>query len=140
MKRFNQEFPVEMDSLERIRQWFLEIFQKQARPDPDIQHDILVAVTEIFVNFVKHSTLTAQDLLVIQLDFTEDILIIIFKESGEAFDITQLEDPDLDGLHESGYGLFIVKNLMDSFEYFPKNSDKTQNITKITKGYHHGER
>jgi len=140
MKRFNQEFQVRMDDLERIRQWLLDVFQNLARPDPEIQHDILVAVTEIFVNFVKHSSLSAEDFLEIQLDFTEDILIVIFKESGKPFDITQLEDPDLDGLHESGYGLFIVKNLMDSFEYFPKKSEKAQNITKITKGYHHGER
>jgi anti-sigma regulatory factor (Ser/Thr protein kinase) len=140
MSRLNQEFRVEMGELERVRQWLLAVFQQRFQSDSEIQHDILVAVTEIFVNFIKHSKLKAEDIIQIQLDFTDEILIIIFKESGEPFDITQLEDPDLDGLHESGYGLFIVKNLMDSFEYFPKNSDKAQNITKITKGYRHGER
>jgi anti-sigma regulatory factor (Ser/Thr protein kinase) len=87
---------------------------------------------------VKHSKLTDKDIIEIQIEFTDDALVIIFKETGEPFDISELEDPDLDALHESGYGLFIVKSLMDTFEYFPKTTGKAYNITRMTKGYRHG--
>ena len=140
MRRFNREFSVEIDRLEHVRQWMLDAFEHENRPTAEVRSDVLVAVTEVFVNFVKHSNLGTEDTIEIQVEFTEEVLVIIFKESGEPFDITELEDPDLDALHESGYGLFIVKSLMDTFEYFPKTSGKAQNITKMTKGYQHGER
>jgi anti-sigma regulatory factor (Ser/Thr protein kinase) len=140
MRRINREFNVRIDAIELIRHWMLGAFQIRGQPGPEIRSDVLVAVTEVFVNFVKHSNLKVEDVIEIQLEFTEEALVIIFKESGEPFDITELEDPDLDALHESGYGLFIVKSLMDTFEYFPKNSGKAHNITKMTKGYDHGER
>ena len=135
-----REFHVQLDDLELVRQWMLDAFQQQDRPDSSTRHDVLVAVTEVFVNFTKHSRLTAADSIEIQLEFQDDALVIIFKESGESFDITELEDPDLDALHESGYGLFIVRSLMDTFEYYPKSSGKAYNITKMTIGYQHGQR
>lgn len=138
MRRSLQEFTVKIDELERVRLWMLAALEIQDRPAQDVRHDILVAVTEVFVNLVKHSKLTASDIIEIQIEFTDDALVIIFKETGEPFDISELEDPDLDALHESGYGLFIVKSLMDTFEYFPKTTGKAYNITRMTKGYRNG--
>jgi len=135
-----REFHVQLDELELVRQWMLEGFQQQDRPDVAARHEVLVAVTEVFVNFTKHSKLTAQDTIEIQLEFRDDLLVIVFKDAGESFDLDELEAQDLDALHESGYGLFIVKSLMDTFEYYPKASGKAYNITKMTKGYQHGQR
>lgn len=140
MRRINQDFNAKIDELEGVRQWMLEAFRIQGQPGPEIERDVLVAVTEVFVNVVKHGNLKAEDTVQVSLDFTEEALVIIFEESGEVFDIASLEDPDLDVLHESGYGLFIVKNMMDTVEYFPKNSGNGRNVTRMTKGYQHGER
>jgi anti-sigma regulatory factor (Ser/Thr protein kinase) len=140
MRPLSREFNVQLEVLEHVRQWMLAAFQAHDQPAPEIRHDILVAVTEVFVNFVKHSKLGAQDFIEIQIEFCDEALVISFRESGEPFDSTETGDPDLDALSESGYGLFIVKSLMDTFEYFPKTSEKAYNETKMTKGYYHGQR
>lgn len=140
MSRLVQEFRVQLDELERVRQSVLAFSQSQDPLGEEFTHDVLAAVTEVFVNFVKHSNLKAEDFIELQIEFTEEALVIIFKDFGEPFEIAKVEDPDLDALHESGYGLFIVKSLMDTLEYFPKTSDKAYNTTRLTKGYHHGER
>lgn len=139
MNQINRKFKVVMNELENVRQWLIQAFADYDAPESDIQRDILVAITEVFVNFVKHSQLKPDEHIHIQLAFAEDNLTILFKESGASFDITECDEPDLEIIHESGYGIFIVKNLMDSFEYFPKKSALEQNITKITKGFNHGK-
>lgn len=140
MRGSSQDFSPTIDDLERVRQWMLEAFRTQGRPGAEIAREVLVAVTEVFVNVVKHGSLKADDTVRISLDFAEEALVVTFEESGRSFDLAALEDPDWDALQESGYGLFIVKNMMDTLEYFPKDAGDGRNITRLTKGYQHGER
>ena len=140
MRRIGQDFNATIDELERVRQWLIDVFRIQDQLGPELEREVLVAVTEVFVNVAKHGNLKVEETVQIQLDFTEEALVIIFEESGESIDLAKLEDPDLDALHESGYGLFIVKHMMDTFEYVPKPSGNGRNVTRMTKGYHHGER
>ncbi|MBN1350591.1 ATP-binding protein [candidate division KSB1 bacterium] len=136
MKEYINSFHPQIGFLEPLREWFISIFKKEDIKGEQITKNILLAVTEIFVNFVKHSTLRKDDLIQIIIRISPGLAAIYFMEYGERFDVTSLENPDLSVLSESGYGIFIVKTLMDSFEYTPKANDEKPNITKITKGYY----
>lgn len=139
MKKYSRHFKIQMAELENARIWFKELFDKEQKPENDVQKDILLAVTEIFVNFVKHSQLGADDQIQVVTDFEENEITIYFLEFGKSFDFTVTDEPDWSVLQESGYGIFIVKSLMDSFKYYPKSTTIQQNITKISKGFSHAK-
>lgn len=136
MNEYTNSFHPTVANLEEIREWFKTVFDRQKLENVEIQKDILLAVTEIFVNFVKHSSLTVDDVIQIIIHVSSNQVIIHFKEFGNSFDITKIDEPDLSQLSASGYGIYIIKKLMDSFEYIPKKRNNEPNITKITKGYY----
>lgn len=67
--------------------------------------------------------LTAQDF--------EKGLQISLQHSGKKFDPTNIEAPVFDGSRESGFGLFIISNCVDSVIYsFDSNNRNTISMIK----------
>ena len=44
------------------------------------------------------------------------------KDYGARFDLTGYQPPDLSRPAESGYGIYLMKTLMDSIEYLPQKA------------------
>jgi serine/threonine-protein kinase RsbW len=135
MRHLRQEFRVAIEELESIRAWIFAFLGPKSTTAQETFHEISVAVTEIFANLVKHSNLTENDLVEVQLQWVDHRLTVHFVESSEPFNIDAVDDPDLSILNESGCGLFLAKNLMDSFEYSPKTAKRQYNVTTMTKGF-----
>jgi serine/threonine-protein kinase RsbW len=53
----------------------------------------------------------------IEIDVDADHITLRISDYGRSFDPTQVLDPDLDSLPESGLGLFIMRSFMDSVLY-----------------------
>lgn len=135
MRRQQKEFRVAIEELENIRAWIFAFLAPQSVAAKETFHEISIAVTELFANLVKHSGLTANDLLEIRLQWVDQRLTVQLVESSEPFALDSVEDPDLDMLNESGRGLFLARNLMDSLEYSPRTSERPCNVITMTKGF-----
>ena len=53
------------------------------------------------------------------------------RDNGRGYDITEVSEPDLDNLKESGMGLFIIQSLMDEVKVESKEGIGTS--IKMTK-------
>lgn len=133
MNQYLKNFNVQIEQYNNLHAWIMNLFSDENQPDQTTQKDILTSVMEIFVNFVMHSRLNSNDQIRLQVDFSDTETTVRFFDSGSPFDCTKAKIPDLSGPQETGYGVFIVESLMDTFEYFPKNSSHGENITIISK-------
>ena len=85
----------------------------------EFRMQVVTAVGEAFNNIVLHSY-AGRDDGVVEMDITTfpDRICVEFRDWGESFDPESVPLPDLDGLPESGLGIFIIKTLME-FSYAP---------------------
>jgi len=110
-------------------------------PDPEkATYDIQLAVNEAVVNAIKHahggSTL---DQVKVVFSLLSRRLEIDIYDRGEGFDLTAVPDPDLGEPHEGGYGLMIIKKLMDEVSYHRDPEQGNQlHLVKYLGGEKHG--
>lgn len=82
-------------------------------------YGIKLAVHEVANNVIRHAYGHEQGMMEItlQLEETTKCFMATIHDTGAAFDPTQAPAPDLAVPQESGYGLFLVEQLMDEVNY-----------------------
>lgn len=90
-----------------------------------------IAIDELCSNVLFYSEAST---IFATLQVDETCVSLQFKDNGVPYDIMETEDPDLDAALDEdsvgGYGIFMVKNLMDVVEY---SYTDNQNIVTIKK-------
>jgi serine/threonine-protein kinase RsbW len=86
----------------------------------DFTNQVVSAVGEAFNNVVLHGYkgLDPGDVC-IDITTHTDRLQVRIADYGHSFDPHSVPIPDLDGLPESGMGLFIIRSFMDIVDYQP---------------------
>ena len=109
-------------------------------PDPEkATYDIQLAVNEAAVNAIKHAhgNRPHDQIKVVFSLFPRRLKIDIY-DWGEGFDLTAVPDPDLEEPHEGGYGLMIIKKLMDEVSYHRDPARGNQlHLVKYLRGEDH---
>ncbi|MEX2597481.1 MAG: ATP-binding protein [Salibacteraceae bacterium] len=91
----------------------------------EVYGNVIVAVTEAFLNAVNHgSNMDETKLIDFVLTLEEKEIEVVIKDSGNGFDLGSLPDPtDPENIEKgSGRGIFIMKNLADEIEFEDKGS------------------
>ncbi|RLB02598.1 MAG: hypothetical protein DRG83_08280 [Deltaproteobacteria bacterium] len=103
--------------------------------DVDVDEKVLwaveLAVSEAVTNAMKYGC-GNNGLEAVEIEFAlwDDRLEILVIDLGKGFDWGEVVDPDFASPKEGGYGLYIIKELMDKIEY---KREKTRNILKLVK-------
>jgi len=109
-----------LDSLLTLREWLAQTMQSHPseRQKNDLIFHLQLAVQEAAANIILHTALSGSGG---EIDVTiciyESAVEIQFIYDGPAFDSTMVAPPDFDGSRTSGFGLFIIQELMDEVEY-----------------------
>lgn len=87
-----------------------------------ITYNLQLAAQEACTNIVKHAYDGKEGRINLTLTLANDssYFAIDSFDEGRSFDITDVPPPRLGEAHMHGYGLFIMKKLMDEVEYKPK--------------------
>lgn len=95
-------------------------------------YNLELALQEIAVNIVNHAYADRGGRIQMRLRLTEEPpqLTILLHDTGVAFDPTQVPAPRLGELQEHGFGLFLVRELMDEVDY---QTGETGNTWKLVK-------
>ncbi len=121
-----------ISELAALRTQFEAIFEQEQLFDDLTRKNILLALTELFVNVVKHGGVSESSKIEYSVHREMNGIEIEIRDRGNSYDPYNLPPPDISQLPENGYGVYLVKSLMDSFEYHPK-SEESPNITRICK-------
>ncbi len=94
-------------------------------PQELVSYDIQLAVQELCTNIVRHAYDEQQDERIqVTITFYQRPmrLTIELQDHGKLFDETQVQEPDFEEGQIHGYGLFLIKSLMDEVIY-TRNAD-----------------
>ncbi|MBI3969552.1 MAG: ATP-binding protein [Chloroflexi bacterium] len=106
-----------LDQIASIRQWVSEHARANGFSDREIS-GLMLAVSEACANVVKHAY-HSQPGNPVELDLIIDDakLELRIRDYGEPFDLRSYQPPDLTQSHEGGYGVHIIRSLMDEVRY-----------------------
>ncbi len=77
-----------------------------------------LVLTEAMVNAIHYGTgEEAQDTVRVSLKIEDNILCLKVYDQGQGFDLSGVPPPSLEGLHENGRGIFLIRSLMDNVTY-----------------------
>jgi len=86
-------------------------------------YNIQLAAQEVCVNIVEHAYGPDRDGaridVTLTLERSPDRMIVDVEDTGRPFDPAAVADPDLNGAQVHGYGLFLMRALMDEVVYTP---------------------
>lgn len=82
-------------------------------------YNLELAIQEVAVNIVKHAYAhsTGRIQMTLALEVQPPQLTVLLADTGGSFDPALVPHPQLGELQEHGFGLFLVRQLMDEVEY-----------------------
>lgn len=96
-------------------------------------YSVQLAAHEVCTNIVNHAYGGSGDgriQIVVTLSFEELCLQIDLYDTGKPFDLDTIPPPDLDEVRIHGYGLFLIRHLMDTVIYTPSPGHNHWRLTK----------
>ena len=88
-----------------------------------IIYNLQLAAHEACANIIDHAYAGDQDrriLITLTLAGHPRRLIIELHDNGYSFDLATVPEPNLDEAHDHGYGLFLIRRLMDEVTYMSR--------------------
>ena len=85
-----------------------------------VSYNLQLAAHEACANIIDHAyagSLDCRILITITLTGRPRRLIIELHDTGHSFDLATAPEPNLDEAHDHGYGLFLIRSLMDEVTY-----------------------
>jgi serine/threonine-protein kinase RsbW len=94
------------------------------RLPPAASYNVELAVNEAVVNVISHAYEDdSSGRMQITFRIGSDRLEVKIRDWGHSFDPAAVREPDLDEPHESGYGVYLIRQLMDQASYEPRTAD-----------------
>ena len=95
-------------------------------------YNIILAVHETCTNIVEHAYAggSGRIKIVICLDEKPSYIVVDVYDTGHPFDFGATPVPDLDEALVRGYGLFLIRELMDEVAYWPSTEQNHWRLMK----------
>lgn len=103
----------------------VESFTKSVGFNQNDVHNIKLSVDEATANIIKHSYKNTSGLITGEFSFIDGTLRIVLIHKGIAFDLSKYSEPDIQNYikerKRGGFGIYLMKNLMDNILYTTKD-------------------
>lgn len=118
------------DKVKDVRDWIGATLAAHAVP-ADIVSKLLLAGSEAITNCVVHAYKSTREGKVdVTLGFGDREISLIVRDYGSGLRMEQYDTPDTDQASEGGYGIYLIRSLMDDVRLLP-HSDGTELIMSI---------
>jgi serine/threonine-protein kinase RsbW len=119
MKRYDLEFPGVLESLGEVAEFIQFACHAVKAPllTDDFIRNIGLVSSEAVTNAIRHGTRFEGEPLAITVEISDELFSLRVLDHGPGFDLDAVTHPDLDQPAEGGYGIYIIKSLMDEVSY-----------------------
>lgn len=95
-------------------------------------YEIELGVHETCSNIVEHAYKNKPGRINVEVKLNEEKrqIDVILQDKGHSFDLEAVITPDLTTVQTNGYGLFLVRELIDEVSYFPIEGDNRWHLVK----------
>ena len=127
-------FPARFEFLDEIRELVADVARAGGFSDKAI-YSLQLAADEAASNIIEHAYEGVSDaVLDLTCDMRGDEIIISMRDTGRAFNIKSVKEPnlkaDLSERQIGGLGVYLMRKLMDTVNY---ESSKSGNLLTMTK-------
>lgn len=98
-----------------------------------VTYAIQLATHEACTNIIDHAygnNPAERIALIITILLQPQQLLVDLYDTGKSFDPASIPPPDLSQAHAHGYGLFLIRSLMDSVTYNPEPGNNHWHLAK----------
>jgi len=119
MKEIKCEFPRQIKYLQIATSLAREVCKTITNEKIDMEFIDLIelAVSEACTNAIQHATGIESKIVIVAFQIYKNKLVINVNDCGTGFDIDLIKSPNPSELQESGWGIQILKNIIDKLEY-----------------------
>ncbi len=97
----------------------------------DVRYALQLIISEACSNVIRHAYPDrAEGILRLDIWTDRNEIAIEVTDYGRGFDPEELPQPDLDQAHEGGYGVFLIKEVVDEFDYRQTDQGNTMRCVK----------
>lgn len=130
------KFSADILQLKNVRDFVTRLCLKIPGDVSRFTSQLQLAINEVFCNIVKHGYKeNSLGQVEIKGELTENGLWLDIADSGISFDPSKIQDPSLAGDRDSGFGLFMVKQLVDQISYSCKEAHGKMNHLRLFKRF-----
>ena len=135
-KSVSAKFIVNLNQLQAVRHFVQQMCQWAPGDFDKFSFELQLVINELFCNIVKHGYRNLpKEEVTINSQVVEDGIYFTLSDRGHSFNPSDIKLPDLDNAQEGGFGLFIVRQLVDQLSYTPKTLSEEWNHLRIFKRY-----
>lgn len=117
--------------LSRLRN-VISVVAKEAGLTQAVEFELKSAVTEAASNAIRHGSPEGpRNHIRVSFHLDGRALIIDIEDQGRGFDPTSVAEPDAFALREGGYGLHMMRRLMDRVEFYRDDRGMLVRMTKF---------
>lgn len=129
------ELPAVYASLNVLGACIVELLAEfEAIDNRDITiYGIRLATHETCTNIIDHAYQDSEDGRIgvtLTLEYTPQRIVIELEDKGKRFEINEIPSPNLEVPQEHGYGLFLMRSLMDEVTYTPRSEHNYWRLVK----------
>jgi serine/threonine-protein kinase RsbW len=140
LKKTELTIPAEFNSVAPIRNLIEKIGFRYAFTTKTI-HATKLAVEEVVTNIIRHGYINTMDgKITIQIQVRAYSLGIVLIDQGPSFDPKQVNNPNIahyiDIGKRGGLGIFMIRKLVDEFQYLVTDRGNEIHLIKYRDGYH----
>ena len=111
-------FPADKRYLGMVASLVQELCNLVAELPPSSAYNVQLAVDEAVVNIIEHAYDDDPNGIVeISASMERNRLMITLCDWGASFEPAAIPAPDLSAPHEHGYGVYLIRELMDEVHY-----------------------
>jgi len=105
----------------------LDLSDREART-----FEVVLAVHETCTNIIEHAYRNFPGRVQLALTIFDQPrrLVVDIHDTGEPFDLSEVQPPNLDEAQTRGYGLFLIHHLMDEVNYQPERGNNRWRLVK----------
>lgn len=130
---YSMTLPSEMRALSSARS-FVENACKNARLDSSLLTSLMLVTGEAVTNIVRHAHHhNASARFQIELEVTDDAVVLSFHDEGEPFDIGKVPHMKPNEMRLGGRGVFLMRKLMDELSTCPRGPGQPGNTLRMVK-------
>jgi len=98
----------------------------------DFLNDVKLAVTEACTNVIKHAyKYNPQKTFDLSLQVSQKLMMVKLTYEDKGFDPAKIPSPDFSKVQEGGFGVFIIRKVMDDVVYSTHSGSVVLRMVKI---------
>lgn len=84
----------------------------------NFRRDLELVLSEATANAIKHGdSLSGNNTATLTFEVGEENIVIKVRDNGAGFSLEDIPLPDFDNVPEGGYGIYIMRTVMDDVQY-----------------------